>query len=246
MSAGKAFQILDGFTALERPVTLSEVMRIVGMTKSTTFRLIKQLLESGYLVRRGSEYSLSVRLFELGSRYPAQSVHGLTDVAAPFMGGLFQHTGLIVDLAMLDQGSLLLLDRIVGPQSGVVPGGVGRRLPATVTAMGRAILAHAQPDQVNEVLRRGMPRPTPYSTVAPGMLMRHLEKARAAGFAAESEEMVLGIGAVAAPILVAGSPIGAIGVSGPVNRIRASAVGPLVARAARQIAGEFMSRIDRG
>lgn len=243
ISVGRALQVLDGFIHLERPATLAEVTRIVGLSKSTTFRLLKQLVESNYLERRGNEYSLSLHAFRLGNRYSRQGSHGLREVAGPFLGSLFQHTSLLVNLAVLDGNAVVYLDRIQGMQALNAPGGVGTRLPATTTALGKAILAFSTEAQVRAVVNAGLPRMTPRSVMAPGLLLQQLNRAATEGVAIDHEEAAAGLHCVAAPILIAGSPVGSISVSGGVGRFQQTTLGPLVKRTADRIAHEFMTRV---
>lgn len=244
IAVDRALQVLDGFLQLDRPATLSEITRVVGLSKSTMYRLLKQLVDSNYLERRGSEYSLSLHLFRLGSRFSRQGSHGLRELAAPYLGGLFQHSSMMVNLAVLDRNAVVYLDRIQGPQTPHAPGGIGCRLPATATALGKAILAFSPESTVHEALGAGLVRMTNRTVVAAGLLMQQLENAAQEGVAHDREESALGLHCVAAPILVAGSPVGAISVSGNAGRFNATTLAPLVSRAADRIASEFMRRLN--
>lgn len=244
IAVDRALQVLDGFLQLDRPTTLSEITRVVGLSKSTTYRLLKQLVDSNYLERRGSEYSLSLHVFRLGSRFTRQGSHGLRELAAPYLGALFQHTSLVVNLAVLDRNAVVYLDRIQGLQTPNVPGGVGCRLPATATALGKAMLAFSPETTVRDALAAGAVRMTNRTVVAPGLLLQQLTNAAEEGVAHDHEESALGLRCVAAPILVAGSPVGAISVSGGAGRFNAANLAPLVRRTADRIAGEFMRRLD--
>ncbi len=239
MSVGKALQMLDVFLGAAEPLSLSEIARRVGLPKSTAFRLLGQLTGSGYVVRDGNKYSLSLHLFELGNHFARDGVTGLRQVAAPYLGGLFQHVGFVVNLAVLDGGEILYVDKIHGPRAPRTPSGVGGRMPALTTALGKSILAFSADDVVGAALAGLAARLTPYTVTAPGLLRNQLGRVREQGVAYDREESALGLTCVGAPVLIGGRPRAAISVSGPTGRFAPESVAPLVLRTANLIAAEF-------
>ena len=67
-SVSKALQILDAFRGSGSALGVSDLSRCVGVPKSTTFRLLASLEQGGFVVRTGTKYKLSRRVFELGNR----------------------------------------------------------------------------------------------------------------------------------------------------------------------------------
>lgn len=239
-SVDRSLQVLNGFVGSRSAMTLTELARHLEMPKSTVFRLITQLTESGYLERTGRKYRLSLRVFRLGNHYALCGPTALREVAAPHMGGLFQHTGATVSLAVLSGHRVVYLDRIRGPRSGPSPAIVGGRLPALTTALGKSILAFHTPDVVGRALRHGLVRRTPYSIVAPGLMNDQLAKVRTTGVAYDRQESMVGLTCVATPIMSAeGLPVAAISLSGLTVRFKPETVAPLVTRAAQLIASDM-------
>jgi DNA-binding IclR family transcriptional regulator len=116
----------------------------------------------------------------------------------------------------------------------------GARLPMHPTGVGKALLAH-QPDWfIGAYLARELERPTPHTIIEPGRLARELAAVRARGYALTCEEMTLGSCSAAAPIIVRGRPVAAVGVVLSSRRARElpRLVEPLLARA-RQIAQAY-------
>src|SRR4051794_33922762 len=66
-SATKALQILEAFLGAGPKLGVSEIAPPAGLPKSTAFRLLRQLEQSGYVERTGRHYVLGRRLFELGN-----------------------------------------------------------------------------------------------------------------------------------------------------------------------------------
>jgi DNA-binding IclR family transcriptional regulator len=239
VSVGKALQMLDVFLGADAALSLSELARRVGLPKSTAFRLLGQLTESGYVTRDGNKYRLSLHVFELGNHHERTGATGLREVAAPYLGGLFQHASFIVNLAVRDGTDILCVDKIHGPRAPWSPSAVGKRMPALTTSLGKAMLAFGPEDLVRQAMSARVTRLTPYSVTAPGLLRNQLVKVRDHGVAFDREETALGLTCVGAPILVDGRPVGALSVTGPTGRFAPESVAPLVLRTGHLIAAEF-------
>lgn len=240
ISVDRSLHVLNGFLGVESAMTLTELSRRLAMPKSTVFRLITQLTESGYLERIGRKYRLSLRVFQLGNHYAQCGPGELRELAAAHMGGLFQHTGLAVSLAVRDGLKIVYLDRIRGPKSGATPAIVGGRMPALTTALGKAIVAFDQPEAIHRALTQGLVRRTPFSVVAPGLMSDQLAAVRSTGVAFDRQESMVGLACVAAPIMADdGTAVAAISLSGPAGRFKPEAVVPLVSRASQLIAADM-------
>jgi DNA-binding IclR family transcriptional regulator len=109
-------------------------------------------------------------------------------------------------------------------------------VPATVTALGKAILASSPSPVVREVVEAGMPRLTAYSITESGRMVAELQRIRQSGVAVDREESTLGLTCVAAPIITGAHTIAAVSVSGPMSSFDVNANSRLVRWAARRIA----------
>lgn len=236
-AVNKALSLLDVFRG-HGPMGVSEIARRAHIAKSTAFRLLAHLEEAGFVERVGTDYRLGWRLFELGNGVRHCQPRGLRDVAAPYLGDLFARTQVVVQLAVLDGTDVMYLDKVYGPGSPKTPSIVGGRVPATCTALGKAILAFSDRETVEGVLRGGLIRRTRYSIAEPGRLAQQLRQVRVEGVAYDREESALGLVCVAAPIVVNGRAEAAVSVSGPATRFDVDAVAGLVRRAAVQISRE--------
>ena len=77
---------------------------------------------------------------------------------------------------------------------------VGDTLPAHSTSIGKALLAHAPHETVQQVLNAGLTRLTPRTVVLPGMFLRQLATVAEQGYAVNDEETHTGVVSVAAPV----------------------------------------------
>ena len=214
---GKAVRILQAFTADDRVLGLAELVRRTGLHKATTFRLAGDLVDNGLLDRVDGGYRLSGSVFELGMR--ASVERSLLELAMPFLQDLYARTGETVHLGVLDGHDVVYVAKIAGHRPATSPSRLGGRMPLHCTAIGKALLAHAEPGLRHAVLTGPLERRTPHTLVLPGPLDRQLRAVLTTGVAHEREESALGILCVAAPILGPDDrAIGAVSLTGPVGR----------------------------
>jgi DNA-binding IclR family transcriptional regulator len=204
--------VLDAFDGPGR-LTLVEIARRTGLPRSSAHRILQHLLHLRWLRRTGHEYALGTRLVELGSLAVHQD--RLHQAALPFLHDLHRATGLTVPLAVLDRSDVVYLEKIGNSMHGAITTRVGGRQPAHCTAVGKAILA----DTDNAAPLDLTARKTRFSIAAPAQLSAELTKARDRGVAFDREELLRGIGCVAAPIGDSGQPVAAVSVCGPMSEI---------------------------
>lgn len=196
---GKTVLIIESFTIEDESLSLAELVRRSGLSKTTVHRTCNLLITWGVVERAGYDYRLGMRLFELGQRVPRQRI--LRDAAAPFMQELLYTTRSVVHLSILDGLDALVIERLSlnRPTSRLTQ--IAGRMPLHCTASGKALLAFSPPALVNELLREGLPRRTQRTITSALHLMRDLEAARERGAASELEEMQVGYLGIGAPIL---------------------------------------------
>ena len=238
-SVTKALQLLEAFRSSGPVVGVSEIARRADVPKSTAFRLLAYLEKSGFVDRRGRGYSLGQRLFELGNSVPVCRPRGLRDVAMPHLSDLFVATGSVVHLGVLEGTDVVYLEKIFGRTTLQVPTTVGGRMPASSSALGKAMLAVNGRAAIAPVLEQGLSRLTPYSISDPGRFLQQLSKVRAEGVAYDREEVMLGMVCVAAPIVSQGRAVAAVSVSSPTSRFNEGVVATQVRAAAHRISGEL-------
>lgn len=220
-------------------LTLAEVTSRTGLPRSTTHRLLVDLVDLGWLTRHGNTFELGIALFELGERVGLK--HRLRTAAVPFMQDLFAVTEQTVHLAVRDGHDAVYVEKIHGHASLPLPSQIGGRLPLTCTAVGKALLAPEDPAVREEVLARPLRRYTPLSITDPKILARELDSIRRTGIAIEREEAALGGCCLASPVLSAGKPIAALSVSVPKVNFAPELLAPAVRTAALSL-GRSLAR----
>jgi IclR family transcriptional regulator, acetate operon repressor len=239
---GRAFGLLDAFAdgppgsgtdrefSLTPEHTLTELSQRTGVPKGSLHRLLGQLVALDVVERTGNRYRLSLHMIELAGLSPWLSQ--LRETVLPFMIDLHEATHQTIHLGVLRDADVVYVERIRSHLSINCPTRIGGRMPAYCTGLGKTLLAFAGKQATGKVLATGLRRRTPYTIVAPGLLMRDLKRAADEGTAYDREEAVLGLVCVAAPVLVGNRPVAAISVSGRASEIQRPRLSHLVKDAA--------------
>ena len=194
----------------------ASVARELGLPRSTTYHLLAVLEREGFVVHlpEARAYGLGVSVFELGSAYLRHDP--LERLARPLLVRLVDRAGITAHLGILHGAQTLYLLK-ENPRAAVpLVTDVGVRLPAHLTAVGRAMLAHLPRAQVRALY------PTTASFVdrtgagpaTPTELRRLLAEEAARGWSAEDGHVTAGIASVAAPVYDhGGRPVAAVGLT---------------------------------
>lgn len=213
----KVMAVLHAFRVDERTVTFGELRRRTALSKATLHRTCGDLVSAQLLERVPDGYRLGRHLFELGMR--ASVERGLVDIATPFMEDLYEVTHETVHLGVREGLEVLYVAKIGGHHQAVAPSRVGGRLPLHVTAIGKALLAHAPSNVLEYYLRQGLARRAPRSITSAAVFRQQIEDIAEQGVSYEFEESAVGLVCVAAPIFgTDGDVVAAISVAGPVTR----------------------------
>jgi IclR family KDG regulon transcriptional repressor len=213
--------VLDLFTA-ERPEWgVTEVAGALGVGKSNAHEVLASLAEIGLVQRtRSARYRLGWRLL-------AMSRDLLTGVdvqrrVRPLMTELARHLGESVHLAAWDGRRAVYVSRVIGSRGiRLDEAHPGSRVPGHCTAVGKVLLAD-QPwcAVLKSVGKDGLSRRTPRTVKDLGLLEEELDRVRLRGVAHDWEELVDGVGCVAAGITDrSGSVVAAMSVAAPTERL---------------------------
>jgi DNA-binding IclR family transcriptional regulator len=226
----KVVVILDAYRPDGGSFRLTELASRAGLSKTTTFRLVGDLVRLGLLEREGERYRLGGTLFELGSLVPRRQ--DLREAALPFLQDLFESTRHTVHLGIRDDRDVVYVERIHGHDAVLLPSRIGGRLPLTCTAIGKALLAFSEPELAEAILADPLPRLTRFSITDPLRLRTALEQAQVSGLAYEEQEAALGASCIAAPVFSGGTAVAALSVAVPREQFRPAHLAPAVRTAA--------------
>ncbi len=240
----RALDILELFDERTPELGTTEIADVTGLHKSTAAGLIYTLAARGYLAQNpvNRKYRLGLKVI---SR--AKVVLGSMDLrqtALPYLHQLRDQFDETVNLAILDAGDMVYVERLLCGHALGMRSEVGKRERAHSTALGKAILAHsASADVQAYVASYGLAPTTERTVTDPATLAQHLAAARGQGYAVDDQENQVGGRCVAAPIFdYTGRPIAAISISAPAARLALDAVpriGAQVCAAARAISASL-------
>ena len=212
-SIAKAARLLRALARAEGgEAGVTELALASGLPKSTVHRVLFELIQEDMVARFGSRsrYRLGAGWHALQVTRHASDWGGLLDAARGPLEQAFEASGASVHLAVLESSEVLCLEKLTGRGGTRVPTRVGSRMPATCTALGKALLAHSEVPIVRSVLSKALPRCSARSIVVPRVLLNQLAEVRKHGVAYAFEELQPGLFCVAAPVIMEGRPVAAV------------------------------------
>lgn len=218
-SAVKTLRVLE-MVASVRECALSDLVSATGLSKSTTLRLLALLIAEGYLERAAhGRYRAALKMWRLGCgavRYENVREHVL-----PILHELVEETAETAHYAVYEDGRATYVEKVDGSHPIRSYTSVGSSSPAYATATGKALLAWQGEAEIRRVVD-GAERHTAASVVSCEEFSRAAETIRQSGYAVNRGEWRDGVWGIAAPIFDHRQEvIGALGVSGPADRIEA-------------------------
>ena len=238
-SVERAFGLLETMADRGGVMGLSELAVVSGLPLPTIHRLVRTLVELGYLRQDPSRrYVLGPRLIRLGE----SSGQMLSVWARSHLSRLVDELGESANLAMLDGDRVVYVGQVPSRHTMRMFTEVGRRVFPHCTAVGKAIMAQLPPEQVLAILTRtGMPRQTEHTITDPDEFAAALRWSREHGYALDEGEQEMGVRCVA--VAVPDVPFRlALSVSGPATRMTNELVGravPLLNRAGAALSSDL-------
>ncbi len=214
-SLARGLKVLCAFDR-ERPnPTLTQVAERTGLSRAAARRLLLTLQHLGYVGCRGRNFFLTPRVLELGYSYLTSL--DLTEMAQQSMEQLSQRVGESCSMAVLDGHDIVYVLRVPVRRVMSVALGVGARLPAFATSLGRVMLADFSESALAAWLRDQTLRAyTPHTLHTARALKAELARVREQGFALVARELEPGLCSIAVPIrAVDGAAVAALNVGMP-------------------------------
>lgn len=198
--ASRLLALLFCFEPGATELSLAELTRRTGLPHPTARRLVQELTRAGALDQHeNGRYAVGLRLWQLGTLAPL--TESLRALAHPFMEDLYTAIRQHVQLAVLEKGEAVIIERLSAPRAVGLVSQVGGRLPLHCSAIGKVLLAYAEPELAEQVLAAGLRRYTDRTIVDPQVLRRELAECRRTGIATVRGEMSDGADAVGTRIM---------------------------------------------
>lgn len=220
-SVDNALRLIDVLCEFEE-VGVTELSKIMGLGKSTAFRLLTTLENRGYVRKdeETSKYRLGMKFAYVGTIVLDRME--ITKYSRPYLEELTQKFNEASHLVtMEDDGNVRFIDKVRGTSFVHMESVVGGKKPSYCTATGKVLLAHMPAERVLSYLQnQNFEQHTEKTTVDKDKLLEELKQIRDQGYSIDDEESEMGLTCYAAPIIdTSNQPIAAVSLSGPTSRM---------------------------
>ncbi|PPE64895.1 IclR family transcriptional regulator [Caldimonas caldifontis] len=217
-SFARGLAVVRTFSGEAPAQTITEVAERAGLTRAGARRILLTLQHLGYVEAEGRLFRLTPKILDLGFAY--LSSLPLWNLAEPVMEDLVADIKESCSAAVLDATDIVYVLRVPTHKIMAINLGVGSRLPAYCSSMGRVLLAGLPDEQIDARLAASdLVQRTPKTETDPTRLRALIEQVRVQGWALVAEELEEGLVSLAAPIRGRnGEVVAAINVSGQQHR----------------------------
>jgi IclR family pca regulon transcriptional regulator len=223
-SFARGLEVIRSFSTEAPRQTLTEVAGRSGLSRAGARRILLTLETLGYVYNDGKLFSLTPRILDLGFAY--LSSMPIWNLAEPVMEALVAEVKESCSAAALDGTDIVYVLRVPTHKIISISLGVGSRLPAYCTSMGRMLLSALPEAEIMKCLQASDLRArTKYTVTDIKELVSKVAQARKQGWSLVNQELEEGLVSMAAPITNrAGQTVAALNISGQANRTSAKAM----------------------
>lgn len=220
-SFARGLEVIRSFSAQTPRQTLSEVAAACGLTRAGARRILLTLQTLGYVESDGRLFALTPKILDLGFAY--LSSMPIWSLAEPVLEALARQVQESCSIAVLDGTDVVYVMRVPVQKIMRVTLGVGSRLPAWCTSMGRLLLGGLPEAEVQARLQASRIQSfTRHTLTDPGALVARIAQARRQGWTLTNQELEEGMISIAASVVDrAGRVVAALNISGQANRTSA-------------------------
>ena len=219
-SIDKTLSILEAISQNAKGLSLADIVKSVGIPKTTAFRILEILAAREYVSwnHDNEKYSIGIKALEIGiSGLVGQDI---VDVSIPYLQELSATVGETSFLAVYNAGDVVYLYKAEGTSSIQTTARLGSRRPAYCTALGKVILANLSIEETDRVFEKKLTKFTEKTISDRLKLYEEFAHIRSDGYAVDDEGIEYGLYCLAVPVYnFTGAVIAAISVSGPIKRI---------------------------
>lgn len=198
-SFARGLAVIRSFSADAPSQTMAAVAEATGLTRAGARRILLTLQDLGYVEVEGRQYRLTPKVLDLGFAY--LSSLPLWNLAEPYMEELVRTVQESSSAAVLEGTEIVYVLRVPTGKIMTISLGVGSRLPAYCTSMGRVLLAALPEEDLFARLQRSrLAVNTPQTVTDVPELVRLITAAREQGYALVEDELESGLISLAVPL----------------------------------------------
>ena len=219
-SLDRGLLILEAVAKSPEPMSLGPLAGMLGIDRSSAFRLANTLKRRGYLANSsaGRDYILGPSVWHLSHQYDWSKM--LVTVAREYLKALAAETSETAHLAVREGRKALFIDHVTSKHVIAISGQTGEFVPLHCTSHGKALLSDFEErDLVKLFGEKPLKAYTKNTIQSVRALAKECEAIRAQGFAIDDAEYLEGLCCIAAPIRNRDvAVIASIGISAPAAR----------------------------
>src|SRR5690554_744770 len=176
-SFARGLAVIRSFSAEAPSQTMTEVAQRTGLTRAGARRILHTLHALGYVEIDGRQFRLTAKVLDLGFAY--LSSLPLWSLAEPFIEAFVREVHESSSAAVLDGKDIVYILRVPTHKIMSINLGVGSRLPAYCSSMGRVLLAGLDEDERERQVRATeLVARTPNTITDPDRLLEELRRIR--------------------------------------------------------------------
>jgi IclR family KDG regulon transcriptional repressor len=192
--------VIETMAKSNSPLGVSELARLIGITKPRIFRHLRTLVDRGYVMQDPltDKYLLTLKLFHIGQSI-AEQADFLSEVRR-VMPALMEQVQQTITIGQVDADGIRIMDILRYRSNIEITTPPGTLLGFHSSAQGKLALAFG-PDWVwSKVEKQALPQFTPKTITDIDRLKKEIESVKSRGWAEAPEQAMIGVNALAAPI----------------------------------------------
>jgi IclR family pca regulon transcriptional regulator len=200
LSLARGLRVIEAFHEKTEGLTVSQVAAETGLSRAAVRRLLITLESLGYAEHKDSYFRLTSRILRLGFSFISSG--SLARLSLPILEQLSAHIRESCSVSLLDGGEVVYVARSAPKRVMTIDLGVGSRLPAYCTSMGRVLLASLPAAELERYLKYAeLKALTPKTVRDRRDLLRVIHRVRKQGYALVDQELELGLRSIAVPVV---------------------------------------------
>jgi IclR family pca regulon transcriptional regulator len=219
-SLARGLAVICAFSERRRDLGMPEISEVTGLSRACVRRCLHTLNKLGYVSKGPRTFKLEPKILELGHAYLSSTP--LAPAAQPILDELCEAVHESCSVSILNGADILYVARAsTNARLLSVDLGVGSRLPAYCTSMGRVLLAYLPEIRLREYLAGAKLVPHTRRTITSKLkFVDELREIRKAGYAIVNQELEIGLRSIAVPVRQkSGSVIAAMNVGTQAVRV---------------------------
>jgi len=196
----KCFSVLTLMAEAKRPFGFNEIVKNLGLNKSTVFNILHTLNDLDVL-DKGPDglFRLGPRLFILGNAAAGGSE--LIQTVHPYLETINHEFKLSTFFGILSDQEVIIVDKADRAHRIKISSEIGMRIPIFAGVAGKALLSQLPETDIDKILSETTPKPyTPRTIIDKAVYKKEILSVKKTGIAYDREEYIEGLIAVAVPL----------------------------------------------